>query len=165
MARMMTIIGIVLVITMASTYLYAKKQSGVQNIKAILIKLDVEDKPNMFLLLAADGSINRFGTGAIENTDKDMYIGTIKEPVFNELQSRFNNSWFEKYRAFIEENRKGKQCKLIIAVQNADGGEAGMQLLYGTDSVGLPTEIKEFTQTAVSLTNPWYTRQQEMVKK
>lgn len=167
MIKIITIVGAVLLIVVAKGFCaryQAADRTVSQKLKALLIKVDVEEKPNLFILLAADGSINRMGTGAMDNTDKDMYIGIVKEPLFNELRSKVQMNWFDKYRSFTTEKSAGKQCKLLIMAQSAQGREAGMQFLYGSESTGLPTEIADFIQNAIAITDPWYTKQQEMVK-
>ena len=44
-------------------------------IAAILVTLRVNEEESLFVLVAADGSINRLGTGSVNNTDRDLFIG------------------------------------------------------------------------------------------
>src|SRR5208337_3002515 len=47
------------------------------DIAALAITLDVDERPSLFILLSADGSINRMGSGSLEDTDRELFIGRI----------------------------------------------------------------------------------------
>ena len=52
-----------------------------EEIIGVAISLKVDEELTLYALLAADGSINRLGTGTINNTEKEMFIGVISEPM------------------------------------------------------------------------------------
>jgi hypothetical protein len=39
----------------------------------IMLKLDADNDPLLFILLASDGSINRIGSGTLKDKNRDMF--------------------------------------------------------------------------------------------
>jgi hypothetical protein len=56
-----------------------------ESINAIMVKLDVAGRQALFIVLANDGLVNRLGTGAVTNTENDLFIGRTNDPVFAQL--------------------------------------------------------------------------------
>jgi hypothetical protein len=54
----------------------------------IMLTLLVGGEQSLFVMLGADGSINRLGTGAVDNTDRDMYVGRTDPGVFRALREQ-----------------------------------------------------------------------------
>jgi hypothetical protein len=40
-----------------------------------MVTLHVADEQALVIMLAADGAINRMGTGSVSNTERDLFIG------------------------------------------------------------------------------------------
>ena len=45
------------------------------SVELIFIELRVASQPSLFVLLAADGTVNRMGSGKFDNTDLAMFVG------------------------------------------------------------------------------------------
>src|SRR5262249_33807988 len=48
----------------------------------IMVTLKVGGEQSLFIMLGADGSINRVGTGAVDNAERDMFIGRTDPALF-----------------------------------------------------------------------------------
>jgi len=46
-----------------------------ESIKVIFVELEIDGKPSLAVLLADDGLVNRLGTGAVDNTERDLFVG------------------------------------------------------------------------------------------
>jgi hypothetical protein len=134
------------------------------DIQAVNIALEVDGNYSLFILLAADGSINRQGTGTLKNSARDIFIGMTKEPYFAALMTHMNDEMLEFMGRYELAEQQGASCKLSIGLQFADGEQNGFEFNYGSESQGLPREIGEFVIAAVQITDPWYKAQQKMVK-
>jgi len=132
-------------------------------VESIMITLEVGSKQSLFILLAADGSLNRLGTGSAENTDNDMFIGVTKKTLFKKLRKKIPQEWFDNLGRYEISEKKGLPCELTILMKHTDGQESGIQFLYGTESQGPPEDIVQFVSEAVKLTNPWHEAQKKMV--
>jgi hypothetical protein len=64
---------------------------AVSDITAVNITLSTGEKQALFILLDADGSINRLGTGSVANKDDDLFIGVTKEPLFAKLMGHLDD--------------------------------------------------------------------------
>lgn len=135
------------------------------NVKAILIKREVNGSDILFIMLGEDGSINRKGSDKIDDPDIDMFIGIMKEPIFNELRSKIDEGWPVEGASYDANVKKGAPCKLSVMFQDDQGNDIGLHFRYGSESVGPPTEFEDFVRMAVSLTDPWYSKQKETVSR
>jgi len=125
-------------------------------IQKISIALDVEDKRALFILLASDGTINRMGTGALENAEHGLYIGRTSTAMFEKVRSFLNDTLLEHMGSYDLKDKQGAQCRLNIGLQFADGTENGFLFLYGADSMGPPTPIADLVKEAIRATDSWY---------
>ena len=146
---------------------FIKRKANVpdaNNIDAIWITLQVTDKPVLFVMLAAEGSINRLGTGAEDNSENDLFIGITPPDLFASLVNRVNADLLKWIGQYAHPAPKGKICELIVGFKKADGKESISFWRYGTESSGPSPEICNFVNTAVEVTGPWYEQQKRMVR-
>lgn len=135
-----------------------------ENITAIMVSLKVDSKSSLFVMLAKDGSINRFGTGSENNTENSMYIGITKPDAFEKLMKQIDSKVFNWEGVYRSPDIKGKTCELTVGFQLSDGTEIGSEWTYGTQSQGPPSEIGNFVISAVEATETWYEEQKKIQK-
>jgi hypothetical protein len=138
---------------------------AVSDIAAVHITLEVGGKQALFILLAADGSINRLGTGLIDNTENSLFIGITKEPLFAKLMRHLNDEMLNYMGGYDVPDQRGVPCKLSIGLLFAHGDDNGFGFRYGSQSEGPPHEIVQFITAAVQLTDPWFERQKAMASR
>jgi len=136
-----------------------------ENIDAIAVSLEVDSKHALGIVLAADGLINRLGTGSVNNTENDLYIGITKNNLFDNLLSKIDSRWFEHQGSYDVPDKKGKICELTIIFLHEDSKESIWKFRYGSESQGPPDDIRQFVVEAIKLTEPWYIEQKKMVGK
>src|SRR5258705_7694801 len=59
-----------------------------ESIKAIFVELEIDGKQSLAVLLVDDGLVNRLGTGAVDNTERDLFIGRANESLFAQLRDK-----------------------------------------------------------------------------
>ena len=130
----------------------------VSDVDGISIRLDINAKPSLFILLGADGSINRMGTGTVENTEHDLFIGRTDPAIFEAVRSHLTEEMLLVLlgRTFQLPNPHGAPCKMSLTFQFKDSTSDGIGFLYGSESEGLPKEVIGFVTAAVLQTDPWY---------
>ena len=143
----------ILLLNAIGVFATAKK---LEDIQTIAISIKVEQQPSLFILLSADGTINRLGTGTVDNKEKTLIIDMTKDGYFQKLRSKVNPSWFRNLGVYDIPGKMGKKVELVIFFVFNDGSEGNLKFLYGSESQGPPQEIGQFIYAAVDLTNPWY---------
>jgi hypothetical protein len=129
----------------------------VSDIRALTIRLDINEKPSLFVMLAADGTVNRMGTGTLENTERELFIGRIDPAIFVAVRSHVTEAMLQILgQTFQNQNPRGAPCKLTITSQFQDGNSDGFAFLYGSESEGMPQDIVNFVTAAARETDPWY---------
>jgi hypothetical protein len=145
-------------------YLSSGVAATIDGIAVIWMDLKVDGKITLFLMLASDGLVNRLGTGAVNNTENDMFIGKTNEPLFLQLRSRIDPRWLPQMGAgYALPERKGRACELTVGFKFRDSTETGVTFSYGSESQGPPGDIVQFVIDAVGLTTPWYEREKNRV--
>ncbi len=135
-----------------------------QDIHTVTVSLSIDETTSLFVLLSADGSINRMGNGTLSSSDNDMFIGVTREPLFRTFLQSIPEGFFEFQGEYDIPDKKGAACELTILC--ADQGRkmiGGYRFLYGAESDGPPGEICSLVQAAVDLTDPWHEEQKTMV--
>ncbi len=127
-----------------------------EEIKGIYVILNVEGVPALLVLLALDGSINRMGTGAVDNTEMGMFIGVADPALFLKMRSQVTADLLQWIGARADPQPKGKVCELTIGFMLANGKEQGIQFKYGSESLGPPPEVRRFVTAMVEARDPWY---------
>ena len=115
--------------------------SSTDDVSGIMITLDAAEKQSLFILLAQDGTINRLGTGAEDNTDNAMFIGMSDGTAFAQvcaLAGPVIDKWIGGYGL---PDPEGKPCKLVVGFQTSDGRELLSHWEYGSESQGPPPEV------------------------
>lgn len=135
------------------------------DITGIGIYLKVDDDLSLFGLLAADGSINRLGTGALNNTEKAMFIGTTDPNLFQRLRAQITPALLKWIGGRVDQNLRGKVCELQIHLMLANSTEESISLKYGSDSLQPPPEVSQFVAAFVEVTSPWYEAQKSPAAK
>ena len=138
---------------------------NIENIAAVMVSLTVDGKNSLWVLLAKDGSINRLGTGAEDNTENDMFIGVTSSEAFEKLRKQVEPDIFKYEGVYSGNNIVGKSCELQVAFQFTDNTEIGSTWKYGTKSSGPPQEIKRFVIAAIEATETWFKEQKRATKK
>ena len=127
------------------------------DITALSITLDINEKPSVFIPLSEDGSINRMGTGTLENTERELFIGKTDPAIFEAVRSNVTEAMLQiRGRAFQHQNPRGAPCKLTLNFQFNDGAGGRVTLLYGSESEGVPKDVVDLVTVAVHETDPWY---------
>lgn len=131
----------------------------------ILVTLLVGGEQSLFVMLGADGSINRVGTGAVDNAERDMFIGRTDPALFRELRDQITAellAWCGQSRADPEP--RGAVCELTVGFKRASGEELLTVWRYGSESQGPPPEVGQFVVATVRATDPWFAQQQAMAR-
>ncbi|MAT13902.1 MAG: hypothetical protein CMJ46_01375 [Planctomyces sp.] len=136
-----------------------------KDVTAILVNLKIADDQALFVILGADGTVNRKGTGAEDNDEHDLFIGKSSSKMFAALKKQIKPGvakWNGVYKARAP---KGKPCLLTVGFRDASGKESICKFSYGSDSQGPPPEICDLVIAAVEITDPWYEKQKKMAGK
>jgi hypothetical protein len=132
----------------------------------VMVTLKVGGDQSLFSMLGADGSINRVGTGPVNNTERDMFIGRTDPALFLALHEQITPellAWCGQSRG--DPNPKGKVCELTVGFKRTNGEELLTVWQYGSESMGPPPEVGQFVVAAVRATDPWFAQQQAMVRR
>ena len=134
----------------------------VTDINAVSISLEIDDDTALFILLDDQGTINRMGTGAVNNQEKDLFIGLTEEPLFEKLKETMQDEMLNHMGGYDVPDKIGAECTLSIAFSFTNDEQNGFGFKYGSESDGPPYEIVQFVTAAVQLTAPWFQEQKEM---
>ena len=126
------------------------------NITGVSVDLKIDGAPSLFASLAADGSINRLGTGAASNTETELFRGITDPKLFESVRSQITGDLLRWVGGRVDHKLRGKACELLVAFMLANGEEHAIKFKYGSESVGPPIEVSQFVTTVVEATNPWY---------
>ena len=125
---------------------------------ACAITLEVNGARNLFVLLSADGTVNRQGNGRSDSDTGALYLGATDKPLFKSLMMNVPNDLFQRAGSYGDPAPRGLPCKLTIIFEG--GGESAVfEYEYGSESSGPPAEIRELVVNAIELTDPYYIRQ------
>lgn len=135
------------------------------DINGFFTSLFVGEEQVLFIGLFSDGTINRMGTGSLENLEKDMFIGKTSPDVFDALKKMISSNllrWFNTQHS--DPSAKGLPCKLTLGFKQRDGKELISIWQYGSESMTPPPEVNEFLLKSIEITNPWYEEQKRVTK-
>jgi hypothetical protein len=128
-----------------------------EDITGMAMSLKVDEELSLFAMLTADGSINRLGTGTLENTEKEMFIGVISDPKpFQNFRAQISPDLFKWIGGRADPNPKGKVCELTIYLFLPNKEELVIYFKYGSQSIGPPPEVRQLVIATIELTDPWY---------
>jgi len=139
----------------------------VSDVDTIYVSLEVNARLSLAVLLGADGSINRMGTGTVKNTEHDLFIGLTDPAIFMAVRSHLTEEMLLILlgHTFRVPNPHGAPCKMTITLQFNNGTSGGFEILYGSESEGPPREVVDFVMAAILQTNPWYEDFKRMAAK
>lgn len=137
-----------------------------EDITGVAMSLKVDEDLSLFALLAADGSINRLGTGTIQNTEKEMFIAVISDPKpFQSLRAQISPDLFKWIDGRADQSPKGKICELTTCLFLPNKREHTIYFKYGSESIGPPPEVSRLVLAAIDETNPWYEQSKAGIAK
>jgi len=131
-----------------------------ESIKVIFVRLEVDGETCLGVLLADDGTVNRLGTGTVDNTDRVLFIGRSEEPLFARLREEIQPEWLSHPGEYDAPEKVGRTCTLRIILKADAGPEFGLCFRYGSESHGPPADICHFVTATVRLTDSWHESQQ-----
>lgn len=147
----------------------AEAQNMKETIRAVSITLKVADTTVLLILLSADGTVNRTGTGTVNNSEHDIFIGCTQDRLFEQFMAEVDEGIFQHTGRYTYPDPKGHLCTLTLSFQvprNAQGRDyIGFEFVYGSESEGPNQQINQMVRAAVHLTDPWYEKQKQMVKQ
>ena len=136
------------------------------DIGAAQVMLKVSGDMVLFVLLAADGTVNRMGNGYPDDPDKDLFIGRASDPLFTQFMNAIPQGALVPGRTYtLPGEHRGLECELLIQFLTHDGQTLGVGFTYGTESDGPPADVQNLVIRAVELTNPWHREQKTLSAK
>jgi hypothetical protein len=127
------------------------------DVRGLTITLDVNKQPSLFILLGADGSINRMGTGNLQNTERELFIGRADPSVFEALRSQVTEAMLGSLgHIYQRQDSTGLSCKLSLTFHFRDRTEDRLVFLYDSESEGAPSDVADLVKAAIRETDPWY---------
>jgi hypothetical protein len=134
---------------------------SLEPIRGLMIQLTIGRYPALFLALAEDGTVTRWGSGTVNEAEQEVYMGSTTEPLFQRLKGSIEPWWLNAPGPHIIGLGRGEPCELSIVFLGPASGPWTLQFHYGSDSAGPPPDITSFVNSAIALTEPWYTEQRE----
>jgi hypothetical protein len=135
-------------------------------IVGVLVVLLVGGERSLFVLLGKDGTINRMGSGSLDQIERQMFIGSAHPDLFTQLRSQVTPGVIHFLgQRLAAPQPKGKLCELTVMFKYADGHEAKSAWRYGSESQGPHPEVRAFVAAAVQATEPWFQRQKDVTQR
>ena len=133
-------------------------------ITGIGLKVASEGTDRLVILVCKDGTINRSGSGKLNDTKDTFYIGVTKEPLFDRVMARLDDKLFQYIGQEIAMNDpKGIPCKLTIHFMRGALG-ADIVIHYGHLS-GFPAEALSAVKALLEDTQGWYEHHKSAAEK
>jgi hypothetical protein len=87
-----------------------------------------------------------------------LYIGRVTEPLFERLMEVVPSElWQFRHVGRIDlDNRTGEDCVLTVMFGHSDGRGFRFEILFGSESGGVPRELQMILARALELTDPWW---------
>jgi hypothetical protein len=126
------------------------------DLDACFIKIEHGGDPVLFILLARDGSINRMGDGTPSSAGDTLYIGVVNEPWFDQLMEVVPVELFRYIGRLELEDREGIDSTLSVIFQHKDGRVLPFEVLFGSESGGVPLELQTILRRALELSDAWW---------
>jgi len=144
---------------------HSTSAKNVADIHDIVVGLDVDSKPLLFILVGADGSINRIGSGNFQNKNLDMFIGMTDPAIFEGVRSQVTEEILQDLgrRFKLGQEVRGAPCKLTLFIRFNNGKTDAAEYLYGSESQGPSSYVANFVRAARRESEEWYQQQLRMV--
>src|SRR5262249_52323323 len=85
------------------------------DIHGIMVTLLIGNEQALFIMLGSDGSINRVGTGSVDDTERDMFIGQTGPDLFHQLRARITPELLGWCGQQLSDPRpQGQVCELTV---------------------------------------------------
>ena len=121
-----------------------------------LISFMIEEEQQLLILLTADGTVNRMGSGLSPNQEKALYIDSLSESLFVQFMEKVPDI-FQYQGVYEDRYQQGVQCDLTLLFSNLPQTKfVGFKFIYGAESQTPPPEIIALVEIAIKLTNPAY---------
>jgi hypothetical protein len=139
---------------------------AIEEVVGIWVGLHVGGQQALFALVLSDGSVNRMGSGLVNASDREMFIGKASPELFQQLRSKITPGVIHFLgQRLAAPNPIGKHCELTVGLKYADGREAASAWRYGSESQGPHPEVVDFVKETLQITEPWFQRQTAMVAR
>ena len=139
---------------------------AVEDVVGIMVVLQLGGQQALFALLGSDGVVNRMGSGLVDASDREMFIGKADADLFQQLRSKITPGVIHFLgQRLAAPNPIGKPCELTVGLKYADGREAVSAWRYGSESQGPHPEVVNFVKETLRITEPWFRRQKAMVSQ
>ncbi|MBW1808418.1 MAG: hypothetical protein JRJ87_09515, partial [Deltaproteobacteria bacterium] len=112
----------------------------------------------------ADRTVNRIGTGELDNVEKALFIGATADNLFERFMQKVSDDMFAHAGSYAQPEPRGKPCKLKIAFRRPKN-PIGFEFSFGSESEGPPEELAELVKYATELTEAWYETQKQMAAR
>jgi hypothetical protein len=136
----------------------ATEQIRAADLNTCFITLKYGDRLILVVLLAREGSINRMGD-ATSKADDTWYIGKVQEPLFDQLLEVVPDDLFQYAGRLEIPDRRGIDCELAVVFLHKDGRAVPFEILFGSETQDVPTELLDIVSRAMELTDPWWKKQ------
>src|SRR5262245_30250152 len=132
---------------------------------AFLIELSIDEHRVLFLVLAADGAVNRAGSGRLHPAEPDLCIAQSDGTQFQTVRPLFDQTWLDLPPLQVLPGQEGPEHRLRLTFFCADGRklekvEIGYEYRMETQP---PPAIQAFVQGALDATQSWYDEFREQV--
>ncbi|MEY4753901.1 MAG: hypothetical protein RJA44_1576 [Pseudomonadota bacterium] len=135
-----------------------------EDITAIALRIEAGGRQVLFILLAADGTVNRQGTGTADNTESDLFIGKTKDPLFQSVRHLADAEVLDLTGRYVAQEIVGLHCVLTVCFLFADEESQELVFEYGSKSLGPPPKFAALVEKLCLITEPWYKQQKKMVR-
>jgi len=128
---------------------------NINDINSIQIILQADDRLLLHIVLSRGGTVQRLGTGTLDNNERDLLSGVIGIETFDEVLQLLPADLLLTDASYSDPNLRGTRIGLSIALI-ADEWECSFQMIYGSESEGPPNDVVAFVSAARNLTEKWY---------
>jgi len=84
--------------------------------------------------------------------------------MFRELLPYVDESWLDRPGDYTARQRRGQDCSLTMVFLTGSE-QAEIRYFFGSESEGLPRDIRDFVYAAIDVTQAWYEEQQQVAGK
>ena len=145
----------------------APRKSGTGSapgLEAFMIQMSVDSAPTLYLVLSADGAVNRGGSGNASSREPDVFIAQTDGAMFREVAPLFNPQWLERPGMYRRTGPPAPRHVLTLTFIRAAEQPVVLGFDYGPGD-GPPPDVHAFVQRALAVTQSWYEDQREIVRR
>lgn len=142
-----------------------KAKSSAGQFAAMTLEVEISNKNCLAILLANDGTINRSGSGIVDTTDKNFFMGRTEDKPFDKLMATVSDDLLSFCEKTPPKCDTLKQTYKVKASFSGSSGDTGFEYCINGTANDLPAPIKEYITHAIDITDPWYQAQMKMINK